>query len=857
MKVDLVKKRTLKYRSTTAILMILVLTVSAFATFAPTVSAKEINTYTYVTAAPNPGGVSQTMYIIFWLNFPPPTAEGLYGDRWQGFQLNITRPDGQVETKGPFTSDIVGTVFTPYTPTQTGTYKLQVSFPGQTLAGANLRPGSTQGREFIGDFFKPAVSPVVEVTVQQNPIELPPPTPLPTGYWTRPIYGENHEWYTIGSNWLMNGYDYNGRFFDVGSAYNPYSDAPGAPHVLWKLPIDDGGIVGGAGAIDGSAMQVGYYNGMSYEAKFTPPLVINGRLYYNIYPASAQQVGGALLKPGFAVVDLYTGKELWRKTDAILSMAQIYDYESFNQHGAQSYLWSFVGSKFFMFDAVTGDLLVTIENATGGGMPVLSSKGDLLLYYLSGAANTLLLWNSSKCIPPLNPALGSEAFQWRPEQKRLLDWKGGIEWNVTVPDVDGVQSIRTATKTWDTDVLVAASLVLATNTTLAYVVEVGYDAKTGAQLWVENRGARQDNPLPIWILLDYGNVADGIYTYRVRDQLITYAYDAKTGAQKWVSEPTEDAWSMFPSAGWNVYGKHYFASYDGKVHAYNLQTGAKLWEYFGGSSGLETPYGVRPFYSGILFADGKIFASNSEHSPNQPLFKGHRLHVIDAETGKGIWNLSGWFTSHQNMIVDGYFIGHNGYDNQIYTIGKGPSATTVTASPKVIARGTSVLIEGTVTDQSPASKDTPAIADADMGPWMEYIHMQQPLPTHVNGVNVKLTAHLADGSTANIGTVTSDAYGKFGTLWTPPSDGTFRIVAEFEGSASYGSSADETFVGVGTAPSGSPIVTPTPPTSVSPSTTSVVPPGDGLSVGTYLVVAAVIIIIAVIAAAVVLRRRTK
>ena len=60
-------------------------------------------------------------------------------------------------------------------------------------------------------------------------------------------------------------------------------------------------------------------------------------------------------------------------------------------------------------------------------------------------------------------------------------------------------------------------LVPATTETFAYVVEVAYDAQTGEQLWVQNRAERQQTPLPIWILLDYGNVEDGIYTYRVRD----------------------------------------------------------------------------------------------------------------------------------------------------------------------------------------------------------------------------------------------------------------------------------------------------------------------------------------------------
>ena len=141
-----------------------------------------------------------------------------------------------------------------------------------------------------------------------------------------------------------------------------------------------------------------------------------------------------------------------------------------------------------------------------------------------------------------------------------------------------------------------------------------------------------------------------------------------------VSEPTEeDAWSMFPAANWNAYGRNYLAAYDGKIRAYDLTTGEKLWEYFGGAAGLDTPYGVRPFYGGILVADGKIFAANSEHSPNQPLYRGQMLHAVNATTGEQVWNISGFYTGHQTIIADGYLIGHNGYDNRLYCFGKTPA----------------------------------------------------------------------------------------------------------------------------------------------------------------------------------------
>ncbi len=845
------RKCTISKKKILTFTLILVLSFSALVAYLPAVTAKNVPINIFVSAAPNPIGVTQTTYIIAWLSIPPPTAEGTFGDRWQGITITIMKPDGTNETRGPLESDPVGSTVTAFVPEVPGTYQIVAHFPGQILEGNNLLPGSQTGREYIGDFFEPDTSNVASLTVLSTPVEGTPEVPLPTGYWTRPVYGENHQWALIASNWPMNGYDYNGRFFDVSSAFNPFTRAPDAPHVVWTRPIDDGGIVGGAGAIDQSTMFAGYYQGLSYEAKFTPPIVINGRLYYNIYPA------GAI--PGYVVVDMYTGEELWRKTDQVLTLGQIYNYESFNQHGAQAFLWGMVGTTWNISDAFTGDVISRVHNALPGGMAVLSRNGDLLLYYLNGAANTLVLWNSSKAIPPAGPT-GSSAFQFRPERFPVLNWSDGIEWNVTVPDVPGTQSLRSASRTYDENILIAASLIPATNTTLAHVIEVAYDANTGEQLWVANRSERQATPSNIWMMLDYSNVLDGIYTYRVRDQLVTYAYNATTDEQLWVSEPTEeDAWSMFPAANWNAYGRNYLAAYDGKIRAYDLTTGEKLWEYFGGAAGLDTPYGVRPFYGGILVADGKIFAANSEHSPNQPLYRGQMLHAVNATTGEQVWNISGFYTGHQTIIADGYLIGHNGYDNRLYCFGKSPSRLTLTG-PSVAQSGTGIMISGTISDQSPAARDlveqgqfdfVPAVSDESMAGWMEYLYMQQPMPTDVTGVPIRLSAIGEDGNTIDIATVTSDASGTFAFLWSPPNPGTYQIIARFDGTSSYGPSTAYSYVGIGEGAAASP--TPTPTGTVSPSPG--VPPGEIPLTDLYIIAAAIIIIIIVVAAAAILLRR--
>jgi hypothetical protein len=170
-------------------------------------------------------------------------------------------------------------------------------------------------------------------------------------------------------------------------------------------------------------------------------------------------------------------------------------------------------------------------------------------------------------------------------------------------------------------------------------------------------------------------------------------------------------------------------------------------------------------------------------------------------------------TESSVYIADGIVFGLNYHDMELYAFGKGPSATTVTATPKVSALGSSVVIEGTVTDQSPSGKrntndildftlqGTPAISDEDMSDWMEYMFMQQPMPEDAKGVQVHLTAIDPNGNYQDIGYATSDTSGKFAVSWNPPVPGDYSVTAEFEGSNSYGSSFDTTFFTVDEAPS--------------------------------------------------------
>jgi hypothetical protein len=185
------------------------------------------------------------------------------------------------------------------------------------------------------------------------------------------------------------------------------------------------------------------------------------------------------------------------------------------------------------------------------------------------------------------------------------------------------------------------------------------------------------------------------------------------------------------------------------------------------------------------------------------------LRIVDIDSGKELSAIDFWASGcplgkghNAFAIADGYIVALNSYDNQIYCFGKGLTSISLSASPKVSTKGSSVLIEGTVRDLSPAVKDTPCVADEDMAAWMEYLVMQKPMPQKVRGVTVELYAIAEDGTTISIGTATTDPLdgGIFKILWAPPREGTYTITAIFTGTKSYWDSYASTAIGVTAAP---------------------------------------------------------
>ena len=307
-------------------------------------------------------------------------------------------------------------------------------------------------------------------------------------------------------------------------------------------------------------------------------------------------------------------------------------------------------------------------------------------------------------------------------------------------------------------------------------------------------------------------VADhGKYAVRLNDGH-WHCWDLFTGKELWISELSSWPWGTFGCYGVQSFGGNIISNqYDGVV-AYNWSTGKISWwykyapDYPYESVYAESETGEESIHGSLAvsrIADGVLYAYNDEHSVSEPIPRGYKLHAINITTGKGIWNISGRMSP--GALADGYLTASNAYDGIMYVFGKGKSTATVTAPDTIIPKGTGVVIKGTVLDQSPAQPGTPCVSKDSMATQMEYLHMQHPIDgvghnIQMTGVPVVLTAIDSNGNGVDIGTATTSAYyGTFEMAWTPPAEGTYKIIASFAGDDSYGSSGASTAVSVGPA----------------------------------------------------------
>ncbi len=770
------------------ITLILLLTMSSIIVLLPVIFAQtpvySKATHCYVGATPNPIGVNQQVLIHVGMYDELERAD----KSWIGLTATIRRPDGETETLGPFNTDSTGGTGTIYVPTMVGEYILQTHFPAQWF-------NWTRYPAYTADvYYEASVSEEFTLVVQQTPIEYYSGHQLPTEYWSRPVDAQLREWAPIAGNFLES-VRYEGP-------YTPYNEAPDTGHILWAEPLEFGGLVGG------ELGDHSYDHGDAYEGKFAGSVVINGVLFYNDHEAR----GGTNIEHNVVAVDIRTGEKLWTRNwdNKTLDFGQLFYWDSYNLHGAYPFLWETTGRTWRAFDD-TGRWVYTMENVPSGTR-VRGPKGEIFIYTIDLADGWISLWNSSRVV--------SSEGSWNPHGRVYEDANElGFEWNVSIPtNLPGSVNAVLEDRIIGTSTSSRTYQLVTTGRTDIPISLWGISLKEGQQGTMLFNTEWQPPAGNYSIQWGVASAEDGVFTLWNKEARQHIGFSAETGAYRWTTESQHylDAFG----ARINIrLGRLYCTGFAGIVYAYNLANGNVVWEYNVNDPYTEILWGENwPMLFAFYTADRKIVLFHMEHSPIDPLPRGAPTICLDADTGDLEWelNMRGNRWGGHNVIGDGIIGFFNTYDNRIYGIGKGPSATSVMASPKVTNLGSSVLLEGRVTDVSAGTKKdeivarfpdgVPAVSDASMSEWMSYVYMQFERPTNVEGIQVKIEIVDPNNEYAWIGTATTDAFGNYAYSFIPQIKGKYMIMASFDGSGGYWGSIAVTYITVDPAPAPYPTI---------------------------------------------------
>jgi hypothetical protein len=787
--------------------------------------------------------------------------------RFADYKLTITPPTGSAITQ-TFTTveDSTSAQDYQFTPTQVGTYTINFTFPGQTYNFPIVYTMFGGNQAYEGAYYEPSAASTT-LTVQSTPIAAFPVTPLPTSYWTRPIYGYNTYWSTVSSNWLgdlapgysgfMGTYNAGGNGEYLAGA----GDVVGSmtSHVMWTKPMGPGGIVGGNQT---SIIGDSYFEGSAYNQRYENPIIVDGILIYtNIvsFAGTPASLSGSAYGPTVGV-DLTTGKQLWSNSNMPqISFASVYDVQDPNQHGVYppvlyavtggNSLFGWSPESWKAYDAYTGDYMFSINNIPVGNAAtaMLGPNGEYLIITLTNygtAANPnwyMQEWNSSRLwgnnysgestsppvIPPVNSANNVTG-----------GWTGGMingayvpsmyDFNVSVPFLDssygsapitevyGLQGCELLAYSGNLPSTGAIFMGPQSDTPYTYFtlnIDENTPSSLGSVIW---HNTLQPPPNNITVLEAGVDTVNGVFVENYRETSQYVGYSLNTGQKIWGPTAPEAYLDYYGSpasgslANAFAYGNMYVSAYAGIVYCYGTKTGDLLWTYgTGGSgnstnSGLNTPFGNYPTFVNAI-GSGMVYIVTTEHTPETPLFKGGFSRAINATTGKEIWTISdytGEFETFSYAAADGYNTWFNGYDSQIYVVGRGPSQTTVNAPNAGLASGQPVVIRGTVIDVSAGTKQNeqasdfpngvPVCSDASMGAWMGYVYQQQPMPTNFTGVPVTISVTDSNHNTRVIGTAMTNANGMYTLTWTPDISGNYTVYANFLGTNGYWPSSDTT-----------------------------------------------------------------
>ena len=626
--------------------------------------------------------------------------------------------------------------------------------------------------------------------------------------------------------------------------------------------------------------------GDAYEGKFASRLILAGKLYYNKY--AGPSVGAVDIYVEYVCVDLHTGEELWSQTflnNLTLSFGQLMYWDTYDYHGTYDYLWATVGTTWYAFDAFTGKWVYTLTDVPSGTR-VYGPKGEILIYTIDTRHGWMTLWNSSN-IPEVYGATyyASMAWaQWRPYGKTVnatgpdnvlinyesgLVYTGGVpytspqtplglngyQWNVSIPTglPGSVSAVYPLSKAIGADY----SNYYSSGKVTSWGINLNAsNGAIGSVLYDKTVNAPSD-----WttgnVTIQFQTSSEDIYIYWAVETRKFYGFSAVTGDYMWETAESQNYLNFYGLTSERpaliAYGKLFSSGTSGIVYCYDITNGDLLWTYNVVDPYNEILWANNWWVYPVFITDGKIYYGQLEHSPVDPRPRGGPFVCLNTTTGDVIWRADGMFRQTLwgglAIIGDSIIATQDTYDLNIYAIGKGPSATTVTASPEVSVHGSSVLVKGMVTDISPGTEayartarfpnGVPAVSDANMSDWMLYVYKQFERPVDVMGVDVIVSVIDPNTNCYEVGRTTSDSSGFFKLAFTPQVPGEYTVIASFEGSKAYYGSFAETAINVEEAPASTPAPTPVPQAPVE----------------TYFTVSTIAIIIAIVIVGILLFRK--
>jgi outer membrane protein assembly factor BamB len=628
---------------------------------------------------------------------------------------------------------------------------------------------------------------------------------------------------------------------------------------MWTRSIGQpGGVVGGNNLeILGNT----WFEGTAYSQRYTNPIIVAGMLVYREPFESTGTAGDTVC------VNLFTGEEIWRNPSLpSFSFAYVQDMENPDFHGVRpAYLCT---SNFGqVYDAATGKNVFNATNVPSG-TTFVGSNGEQMRYiiYNNGTSQNpdyyLCLWNSSRWWNPasmqqrnlrstttstttnvssttyvngvlttvLTPTTTTTTIV-NASRAYMYEFLNPLTQNVSIPWRNGQAGSPAIRAVLPGDLLLCmngsypSSLAPTGNNPYNYFA-VNLNASkgpVGSILWWNTVQPAVDPVYGNLTVVAFGGASQSGFCESYRQNERFAFFNIRTGAFIKLSErqPALDYYGSTGSgARHNViaFDRCYSSAYGGVLYCYDMATGEVLWTYGNGgpgnttNSGFEVPGPYPTFVKAIGgkdLSDGVIYTVVTEHTFETPIAKGALTRAINASDGSEIYTLAaatGEFGAGSFAIADGYTNFFNSYVSQIYTLGRGPSQTTVTVGPKSSTLGGNVVIEGTVTDVSVGLKTTeiegrfptgvPACADISMKDWMGYVYQQQPLPSNFKGVDVGLSVVDSNGNYRDIGTATTDSKGNYYLVWTPDIPGTYNVIAAFGGTKGYWPSYQETVFSV-------------------------------------------------------------